>query len=937
MKMFLLVTKLVLAIGIAWISGCSTGFAGPLQGSEEKSKQNEKAEVSQELKKTIEELIEKLGDEKHNVREAAQKELMKIGKPAVRQLEKACEEAEEPEVKRKAQDTLTCINWGVTYALLEKLPNIARELNVKPCTKIISELGKSGLEDAVVPLIKLFRDRTPVPGPRRSFRVGEMAANALIRMNQKAKQAATPYLARALKDKDDNVVSHAIHVIGLGWVGGVPLFIEALQVKPDKRFPGRYQIACNLGRTGDKRAIKPLIDALENKDERVRACAAEALNSITGQNFGSFSYVTSEQERSKAVKKWKSWWEKNKRDFEQSKEKQSKEKQSQEIKNKEVVQRGKPELPAELKQQVDNLIRKLGARKYAERDAAYKELANLLQNIKTFDALFPYLKQRTVAARDLEVKVRLERITGQYREFGITSSLLEKFPGITARLTSRDKRVRLGVLKELGNSNHPDAVKPLAKMLDDPAPGVRREAISTLGKLGAMEALIRALDNADREVRWHAVNFLGKTKNAGVVEPLIKVLGDGEPEVRRKAVKVLGGIKDARVVEPLIKALGDPDHDVCRQAAYTLGDIKDTKAVKPLVELLLGNADYSVRYAAAGALGDINDTKAVEPLIKALNDPVAGVRGRAAGALGELGDARAVEPLIKMLGDEIPGVRWAAAIPLGELGDARAVEPLIKALSDKNPSVRLYVAEALGAIKDAKAVEPLTKALDDADKTVRRYAADALAAIKKPIKEEKSSNEKMDKLVSQLGGKKAGDIEAAQKELTKIGLPALPKLTKAMRSADGNLAKTASQVVDTITKNLAPSIETLVKNLGAEKHLTREDAYKQLKKIGWPALPAIRKALESKDPEVSSRVKKLIKEIGESSAVSKEEAIRIARRKIFETYRRITLPLSIEAKLIEGQWHIKYSDDGARIARSGTMVIDANSGKILKHKIIPGR
>jgi HEAT repeat protein len=503
MKMFLLVTKLVLAIGIAWISGCSTGFAGPLQGSEEKSKQNEKAEVSQELKKTIEELIEKLGDEKHNVREAAQKELMKIGKPAVRQLEKACEEAEEPEVKRKAQDILTCINWGVTYALLEKLPNIVKDLQKKPpteksgggrprksawgdtCTKIIRELGKSGMEDAVVPLIKLFRDRTPVPGPRRSFRVGEMAANALIRMNQKAKQAATPYLARALKDKDDNVVSYAIEVIGLGGVGGVPLFIEALQVKPDKRFPGRYQIACNLGRTGDKRAIKPLIDALENKDERVRACAAEALNSITGQNFGSFSYVTSEQERSKAVKKWKSWWEKNKRDFEQSKEKQSKEKPSQEIKNKEVVQRGKPELPAELKQQVGNLIRKLGARKYAERDAAYKELANLLQNIKTFDALFPYLKQRTVAARDLEVKVRLERITGQYREFGITSSLLEKFPGITARLTSRDRKVRLGVLKELGNSNHPDAVKPLAKMLDDPAPGVRREAISMLGNKGA--------------------------------------------------------------------------------------------------------------------------------------------------------------------------------------------------------------------------------------------------------------------------------------------------------------------------------------------------------------------------------------------------------------------------------------------------------------------
>ena len=114
-----------------------------------------------------------------------------------------------------------------------------------------------------------------------------------------------------------------------------------------------------------------------------------------------------------------------------------------------IAQQTPSELPAELKQKTDALIQKLGDDKYAVREAAHAEVETLLQDTKTLDTLLPYLKQQMDATQNVEVKVRLERITKLYLEFGITSSLLQKFPDIIARVTSLDREVRVKMLREL--------------------------------------------------------------------------------------------------------------------------------------------------------------------------------------------------------------------------------------------------------------------------------------------------------------------------------------------------------------------------------------------------------------------------------------------------------------------------------------------------------
>ena len=93
-----------------------------------------------------------------------------------------------------------------------------------------------------------------------------------------------------------------------------------------------------------------------------------------------------------------------------------------------------------------------------------------------------------------------------------------------------------------------------------------------------------------------------KMKARRDVNGLIKALGYKKDEyVRWYTARALGEIKDPRAVEPLIAALKDTDKDVRQAAAEALGKIGDPRAVEPLIAALK-DAEWHVRKAAAKAL-----------------------------------------------------------------------------------------------------------------------------------------------------------------------------------------------------------------------------------------------------------------------------------------------------------------------------------------------
>ena len=173
-------------------------------------------------------------------------------------------------------------------------------------------------------------------------------------------------------------------------------------------------------------------------------------------------------------------------------------------------------------------------------------------------------------------------------------------------------------------------------------------ALGEIGNALAIEPLIKVLNSdgavaGDEYVRWDAAEALGKIGDARAVEPLIRALEGGNGSAAG-ALREIG--KPA--VEQLIDALENENKDVRWDAAIALGDIGDERAVGPLIKAL-GDDDRTVRmyaavatgrvhrFGARGALGKISDARAVEPLIALLEDEDKWVRDAAKEALKKFG------------------------------------------------------------------------------------------------------------------------------------------------------------------------------------------------------------------------------------------------------------------------------------------------------------
>ena len=137
------------------------------------------------------------------------------------------------------------------------------------------------------------------------------------------------------------------------------------------------------------------------------------------------------------------------------------------------------------------------------------------------------------------------------------------------------------------------------------------------------------------------------------VPSLAQVLAEGkDTAARMEAVRRLGESKDPRALELLLKAVEDANKSVRWAALEALGDLGDRRALPAILQFLKKKEPYSWgRRVAANTLGNLKDPAAVEALIELLKEDDPYVRRNAAWALGKLKDERAVPPLIELLKD----------------------------------------------------------------------------------------------------------------------------------------------------------------------------------------------------------------------------------------------------------------------------------------------
>jgi HEAT repeat protein len=218
--------------------------------------------------------------------------------------------------------------------------------------------------------------------------------------------------------------------------------------------------------------------------------------------------------------------------------------------------------------------------------------------------------------------------------------------GLLARLEDKDPSVRWMAAEALGRIGDARAMEPLTAALQDSDGDVRRAATEALVKIGApaVGPLTTALKNEKDAVRHAAAEALEQIgwrpdwSEAGAIYWIMK-------REWGKCVEI-----GAPAVEPLIAALKNRNKDVRQAATEALGKIGDARAVEPLIAVLTHDQREDMRAVVAAALDELNwqpDAAEAEEAAVAY-----WTLKRRWDKLEQIGSARAIRPLISHLETE---------------------------------------------------------------------------------------------------------------------------------------------------------------------------------------------------------------------------------------------------------------------------------------------
>jgi len=278
-----------------------------------------------------------------------------------------------------------------------------------------------------------------------------------------------------------------------------------------------------------------------------------------------------------------------------------------------------------------------------------------------------------------------------------------------------------------------ELVTNLLQAVDDESPKVRLEAIYAAGVIAKaplapeqVEKLTKALDHYDPAVRAAAARVIGRINVAGTTDALLKAVNDSQAEVRYASMRALGAIKDARAINALTEQFVFYKKGEGAWSALDALARIGAAATIPVFREHVTDKDPYLRRAAIEGLGRAGDKESLEALEKVpVTDESPAVRLAALFALQKLGrnsagriaDAMGAPKLLSQ-GQEY----------LVELGPS-LVPTIVPRLQEPDADVREAMADVLGVIGDAAVIPPLQAALKDRDASVGAAAKRAIAKI----------------------------------------------------------------------------------------------------------------------------------------------------------------------------------------------------------------
>ena len=296
----------------------------------------------------------------------------------------------------------------------------------------------------------------------------------------------------------------------------------------------------------------------------------------------------------------------------------------------------------------------------------------------------------------------------------LTDAQTLRYEDVVRNLRNPDPKVRLASVKLLRDAKYPEAIAPLAPLVDDPVDEIQLETIA------AELSFYLGQDVRSRRM----VGFVIEKRQSAIAEAAFDL---GPTAVWPHPVP-------PALVSSLLTAVDDENARVRSEAMYTVGVIArpplDAAAAEQLTKAL-DHYDPAIRAAAGRVIGRLHVTSAGDALVRAINDSHAEVRYTAMRALGEIHETRAVQALTEQLEFYKKGEgAWSALDALARIGSPSSVGVFKQYLADKDPFLRRAAVEGLGRAGDASEVDALARiAMTDDAPMVRLGASFALQKL----------------------------------------------------------------------------------------------------------------------------------------------------------------------------------------------------------------
>ena len=289
-----------------------------------------------------------------------------------------------------------------------------------------------------------------------------------------------------------------------------------------------------------------------------------------------------------------------------------------------------------------------------------------------------------------------------------------RFDDVIRNLRNPDPKVRLASVQLLRESKYPEAIEPLASLVNDPLDQIQLEAIAT-------------------ELSFFLTQDVPSKKRLGYVVE-VRNPAHAQAAFDMGTLALESRLAPPDLVDALLKAVDDDNPKVRSEAIYTVGTIARPPLNESQGALLIKALDHydpAIRAAAARVAGRLSVASAADALIHAINDSQAPVRYAAMRSLGLLGERRAIQALTEQLTFYGKGEgAWSALDALAHIADSSSV-PLFKVrLTDKDPFLRRAAAEGLGRAQDSSEQSALqVGAGNDSSEMVRAAMGFALQKL----------------------------------------------------------------------------------------------------------------------------------------------------------------------------------------------------------------